>query len=520
MSIDKIIEKIKWAEKKIYVIRYVLEFIFFLISIVAIYKVITIKQLDGYYHKTYLIIGIMYMILSIACLIYCCYKDKNVIEKMFLTFMIPVGTMYLVFVLPGQVPDESAHLWKAYEISKGILITPIEEDGTSHTNIPKDLYEYQQTKIDKYSDLRGKVTEQTNYNDTVQVISSAQNYAFVLYIGSALGFLIARICGVSILIGIFLGKIFNFIIFLALGYYAIKTIPFGKILLAAYLFMPMVIHQQVSFSADSITNSVFIVFIAYILKLIFQDKHIERKQQICLIALSCLVGIVKTIYVPFLGLILMLAFKKNMSKKEKVIVIPTAILVGIIVAIVMYIISMQYISLGEITGYNEKFNVNTSEQVKYIIKNPDSFANVIIKDWETEGCNYMEMLVGIKLGSTNIEVNRGIIMLIMFTVLFSAFVEDNKQALNKKQKLWVLMIGIGTILIIETFMFISWSGAGSTVIYGIQGRYFIPVIITILLTMCMKNNYIKIKNITLKIPIVLSILNLFAINAVYKFFIA
>ena len=502
MPIEKIVEKIKKIEKKIYVIRYILEFTFFLISIMAIYKVITIKQIYGYYHRTYLIIGIMYIILSIACLIYCCYKDKNVIEKLFLTFMIPVGIMYLVFVLPGQVPDEDSHLWKAYEVSKGILITPIEEDGSSHTDIPKDLYEYKQTRINKYSDLIGKATEKTDYNDTVRVVSAAQNYAFILYIASALGFLIARICGVSIIVGIFLGKIFNFIIFLALGYYAIKTIPFGKILLAAYLFMPMVVHQQVSFSADSITNSVLIVFIAYILKLVFQNKHIAKKQQIFLIVLSCLVGIVKAIYVPVLGLVLMLAFKKNISKKEKFVIIPITILVGVIAAIIMYIVSMQYVSSGEITGYNERYNVNTSEQVKYIINNPDKFANVIVNDWKIKGFDYVKMLIGLRLGCTNIEVNKIIIMLIMFTVLFSIFVEDNKKELSKKQKLWVLFIGIGTIFMIETFMFISWSGAGSTVIYGIQGRYFIPIAILVLLTMCMKNNYIKIKNIKLKIPII------------------
>ncbi len=518
MKNKKAIEIIQKSEKVIYKIRYVLEMIFSIIAIFASYKVVTIKHYFGYFHKTYLIIACMYCILALSCLIYCCYKDKKIIEKMFLAFAIPVGIMYIVFIVPSYAPDEHAHMWKAYEVSTGKLVTKIEEDGTSSSQVPKDLIKYSPSEVGKYIKLIGMISGSTNYEDTVTLTSPAQSYSFILYIGSSIGFLISRIFSLNILIGIYLGRIINLILFLLAGYYMIKIIPFGKLLMTSYLFMPMVLQQAVSFSADSITNIVVLLFIAYILKLIFQKEKIKIKQDIILCVLSILVGIVKIVYVPILGLILMLIFKNNMTKKEKAIVIPTCIILGGIVSIATYLFSTQYVSPNMIPYYEEN-NVNASEQISYIIHNPINVLKTIKNDWYNKGEVYIDTLIGSSLGWLNIAINRPIIVLFLLTILYSAIVEKNKVALNKKQKIWTAILAVGSIVIIELAMYISWTGVGASSIEGIQGRYFVPIGILLLLTLCMKNNYLKYKNVNIKIPLIVTMLNLFTIKTIYTFFI-
>ena len=516
-NMQKAIQYIQKAEKHIYKFRYVLEFIFSLIATFGVYKLITIKHYSGYYDKTYLLLSAMYVVLALAVLIYCCYKDKEKIEKMFITFIIPIGMLYLVFMVPSHVPDEQAHMWKAYEVSTGKLVTHIEEDGSSHTEVPKELLEYVPGKVAKYNTLIGKIEGKTNYDDTTKITSPAQNYRFVLYIGSALGFLIARIFSLNILIGIYLGKIFNFILFIVAGYYTIKTIPFGKLLMATYLFIPMMLHQAISFSADSITNMVSIFYIAYLLKLLFQKEKFETKQGIFLTVLSILVGIVKMAYAPLLGLSMMLLFNKNMTKKQKAI-IPVSIILGGIAAIAMYILSMQYVGTGEISGYNEQNNINSSEQIHYMIENPKAFLGVLKNDWLNKGETYVNMLIGSNLGWLNILVNKPIITVFIIVILFSIIVENNNKVLNNKQRIWMLLMSVFTVVLTETVLYISWSGVGSGEILGIQGRYFIPVAIVALLPLCMKNNYLKFKNISLKLPIIVSVLNVLVIQALYTFF--
>ena len=128
MTKTKAIKYIEASEKIIYKIRYILEFVFSLITCVGIFKLVTIKNYMGYFDKKYLALTVIYAILTLACIIYCCYKDKKIIEKMFLTFIIPIGIMYIAFMIPSHVPDELPHMIKAYEVSQGILMTPIEKD--------------------------------------------------------------------------------------------------------------------------------------------------------------------------------------------------------------------------------------------------------------------------------------------------------------------------------------------------------------------------------------------------------
>ena len=61
----------------------------------------------------------------------------------------------------------------------------------------------------------------------------------------------------------YIARILNLIVGLILGYYSIKLIPFGKLLLTIYMFLPMYFQQEASISADSLINSVAIFFIAY-----------------------------------------------------------------------------------------------------------------------------------------------------------------------------------------------------------------------------------------------------------------
>ena len=95
---------------------------------------------------------------------------------------------------------------------------------------------------------------------------------------------------------------------------------------------------------------------------------------------------------------------------------------------------------------------------------------------------------------------------------------SNKFEFNFKQKAWGFLISGGIVLLIMTGMYITWTGVGSDVIQGVQGRYFIPILFLALLCLCKKDNYIKIKNIQYKLPIILCWLNLPVLYTIYQFF--
>ena len=126
------VEKIRKAEEKIRKIRYVTEFLFALIFIFFLMQTIYIKSYGGYFHKLYLAGTIIWFLILLINVIYNFMKSDKKIEKIFLNIVIPVGLMFIVFMIPGHVPDEAAHFYKAYDISSGNLVTKIDENGDSY----------------------------------------------------------------------------------------------------------------------------------------------------------------------------------------------------------------------------------------------------------------------------------------------------------------------------------------------------------------------------------------------------
>lgn len=517
----KIKEKIKEVLKIINRIKYPIEFALMTVFIICMYNFITIKAYEGYWSRKILISLIINGILAISSLIYNCIQDKDKIEKMFLNFAIPVGLLFIVFMLPTYTPDAGSHIWKSYEVSQGILFTKIDDEGNSKTDVPEVLSTYRETVLTKYSKLNEVLSldECYNYNQTVKVDSASKSYCFIYFIGYAIGFAIARTIGLNIFLGLFLAKIINFIIFLSIGYWAIRKIPFGKILLSTYLMIPMMMQQATAVSVDSLMNATIILFIAYTLNLAFKKENLTKKEKIIFLLMTIFVGISKLTYLPLLGLGIILAKRrKEMPIKEKILFGILAVIICLSSTMVLNVLNRGYVNESANT-YLEDTGVNSSEQIKGIITKPINYLKMLGNDFKVNGQFYLFNFIGQQMGWLSITVP--VIYLIYYIILLlaSIFVENNEEVLDVKERVWMLLLAILMYVLIITGLYIEWTAVGSMTAAGIQGRYFLPVVIIALLCMCMKNNYIKLKNVNVLVPLFSLIINLLFIKQIILFFI-
>lgn len=501
-------------------ITYPIEFITSLFMSILFIQLFTTKQYSGFWHKGYLIGSILLAVITISVIIYHCIKHKDKIEKMFLNFVIPISLLFLIFMIPGQIPDELAHMIRTYEVSEGKLFTPKDENNETTTMVPKALLKCDQNQLNKYSILKQKIQEETNYSDRIKTVSSAQGYSFILYLFSSVGFVIGRILNLNILYGIYIGKIFNILLYLIVGYLAIKKIPFGKKLLAIYLMMPMFIHQMVSFSADVVVNMISIYFIANLLHLLVKEEDLTKKDGIIYCILTALLGMAKMAYIPLVGIGILFITRKNTSKKKKTIFITASIIIGLIFSVGSYLDTMRCNAVTDWSKeYNERLNVSSSEQIKTILNEPKKVVKAFYTDWTLQMPHYIEMAIGSNLGWLNIEPNRFVIMGYMILLLAAIVYENHKYSLKLGQKLWILLIAIGTIIMIEASLYVAFTPVGAEFIGGIQGRYFIPIFILGLLCMCQKDNYLKGKFSNTALTLISFVLNLSVLNTIYHFFI-
>lgn len=509
--------KIEILKKYLYKFLYIIEFLVAIFCAYSLYQIVLNRNNLHIWSLKYLIIFVPTIIMLIGCIILNYKKNKEKIEKIIISFLIPVGMLYVFFMAPSYVPDEQAHILKSYEISTGELITPIKEDGSSKTKIPKFFVDNMIPNISKYGQFNLASMENTDYNEIVEEENEAQAYPAILYIFSSIGFLIGRLFEINGIFTIYLARLFNFAVFLIMGYYSMKIIPFGKFIIGTILFLPMSFQQGASVSADCILNAVSIMYIAYTLYLINKNDQIKWFEKVIYIAMSIIIGISKIAYVPMIGLSLLFIGAKNITKKQKIIFIITTILITIICSIAWFMFMQRYQNTLSHSQYLQENNVNMSEQIRTIIENPRNIIE-IIKNTIKDGA-YIVGAIGNQLGWLNIETSNIVIIMFIAILAISSFLTNEKEELRNIEKIWMIFIMFGVYVLVILALYLIWTSVGLDEVLGVQGRYFIPILPLLLLCLCKKDRYIKFKNVNLMLPIILTILNVIAISDIIEFFI-
>lgn len=507
-------EKLKQLLQKTLLI---IEFIVSIFMVYSLYRILIHKYVFETFTLKYLLIFIPTFIINVYLIIFNIKNNKEKVEKIFISFLIPISLSYVFFIIPTYIPDENAHVWKSYEISTGKLITSVQDDGTANSEVPEFFKAYHTDSISKYSKLESAKQVETDYNNLSLVDNPARAYPTILYAFSSIGFLIGRLINLNGIFAIYLARIFNTIIFLVLGYFSIKLIPFGKKVLGVILFLPMMLQQCISVSADSFMNCIIMFYIAYVLKICVCDKKINWKQIVLVIVMSVIIAISKFTYCPIIGICFLFISTKNMDKKKKKIIIPIIIIISAIATLGYYIFMQRYPSSDAQKVYFETNNVNQIEQIKYIINNPIGLLRVLKNSIISS--EYLEQMIGIKLGWLNINIPSMYITIFLILLAISPFLDKNEIELKKWQKIWFLLISIVIYCLVIIALYLTWTPVGSAEVLGVQGRYFLPILPMILLPLCKKNRYIEFKNINVYLPIILSFINILVIKEVFIFFI-
>lgn len=514
MKKDKIVNFIKKTlDKTIYVIEFIISIIFGVITL----QILSNKAYKGFFPLSKIMIAGILGIIIIGIIIYICKKYKGIVEKIFISFAIPVSIGFAIFVLPLNVPDEGTHVMRAYDMSLGHIFTQIDEEGNSFSTSIKALENYSYARFQSYQDVINEIDDETNYDEKTRVICAAQSNSPILYIGTAIAFKICDIFNINIVLAIYMARLFNVVIFLILGYLSIKKIPFGKLALAIYLCMPMMLQQAASCSADAVLNAVLVYYIAHLIYMMFKEEQITKKDNIILFVLTALVAMFKAIYILIAGILFVIIFNKKIEKKQKIKTIGIMLLIGSIFAIGWYAFSGRYTSVPEVfVEYNKSTNVNSSKQISFIMDEPVKFLKVFAREYLVYGAEYIMGAVGTPLGWLNVNINIGIIGLYILVLIFSVISEESKYEFSRGAKIWILAILFAISVLLNISMYLLFTPVGLERICGVQGRYYTPILILPLLFFIKKENAWKIKNVNAKLMIISLILNLATLLTVFS----
>ena len=461
---------------------YLLEFILSGLSVISGFILIYNYRYKGIINNLDIILFALFFNILLSIFVFKLH-DKLKSEQFFALLAIPLGCCYLVFMMPTQVADEITHYTTAYNFSQGNL---------KYTNSNVKVPSITTKKVINYQEL---VQNLKTPMDDSYTRGSTSGYNIIGYLPAVIGISIGQLFNLPYFVGYFLARIFTFIAFLIIGYFTIKIAPVGKMLFSIYQLSPMYLHQSVSLSLDAMLNSYCLFLIAYVSYLLFRKETITKKQYIFLFLIMLGISSLKYVYIPLFLLTLMLFFNNNTSKKNKLWIL-LAILMASLTSIIIYIMHSMIPSdpSSVYTSYVTSNNISFSGQLKYLLSNPlaaiillkNTFDGMIVFYWET--------FIGGQLGWLDLVVNRIFVYIYSILLFLSPFLYKEKYEFNIKEKLLINFVFVTILLLILFGMYLTWSSVGAEIISGVQGRYFIPIVILPLLTLCHPKRYIECKN--------------------------
>ena len=444
-------------------------FIFIIINILFLYNKMPHVITFGFNkNMRYLILGITMLIEILFCsIIYITYKKNISFEKIFLMVTVPLGLFFLVFIPVGQIPDEQSHFARIYEVSMGHLMT--NENGR---DMPAEIVSKltNEKQNGNYSDILKNVKTKNTGKKYHYVILNTAVYNFICYLPQTVGVLIGKLFNAPILMDAYLGRLTNFICFISLIYLSIKYIPFAKKILMLISLLPITLQQGISLSPDVITYSSCVLLISYTSYLAYEKKEILKKDYFVLSMLCIIVSLCKIVYLPVCLILFILPKDKFQSLKDKNIKI---------LSLAFVVITINLIWLKIATGFlvETHTGVNPMLQKDWIITHPFSYIKIILYSIYKNFKFYLYTMLGQSLELLNVDITKFYPNIALVMIIALTFIERlTKTILKIKDKLLFIGILCSVMLLIFTSLYIQWTPLKSSIIDGVQGRYFLPIL--------------------------------------------
>jgi uncharacterized membrane protein len=423
-----------------------------------------------------------------------------------LLLVIGFGTWFVFSIPPFQVPDEQGHFARAYGISEGRYVIQKSLNGRFGYRLPESVMSFMlsyDSKLDtgnrnvsalnqhfksvNFSDIKDQPTKEFDFENIAL-------YSPINYVPQSFGLNVAKALNLSIYDG------FNLARFCALMFFAIIVMASYALLprrawplLFVLSALPSVVQQAASFSADSFTNSVMLLFMAVMVRYgVSKRREFDNWPAIAWVgATSLLLAFCKPVYVVF-SLLSFVFIGRQIIKKP---ILRYGVLAVIFIAAIGLAAwwNQQVAAIGlHYAVIQGRYDVQPEAQLAYILQMPFSYMNTLINTYLYDPVTNSVWLGGVigKLGTRGpfLPVSFQILAYLAIVVALLRTIKrgDNaeKQPLSGSLRTWQIivtaLISLLVLFIVTTVLYLSYTALTQDYVTGLQGRYFIPIALLLL----------------------------------------
>ena len=450
--------------------------------------------------------------------IYIVYIKQLKPEQLFLVAAVIFGLFFMFIMPPLTVGDECRHFDTAYDLSnkflgiKNTVPNQMMKRTADLSLVPPDYMLNQNwTLFNYYEEIWPHVFSQLKKPQDYSLISvypyaSKLNAYFFMYLPSAIGITLGRLLKLNFLLTFLLGRFFNLLIFIFVGYYALKKYSYGKTFFATFALAPMFIHQIASYSYDSVLLSLTFYFVLAVSAIITEKRTVAKKECICLCLAIFLFASTKVVYFPLVFLLLFLKKENFSSLKSKRLFLFSAFICFAASFVFEFFYqkwNINLINIEQVVAANNEIPKASSASlapinavtemtgVKWVLKNPLTYAYILLNTIAERGGYYLITAAGGFLGWEAIPMNKLLVAALIGLFLFQIFRTkyEGCHALQERpvgQRFVIILIFVFISGAIFTSLnLLAPPDFANPVIGSVQGRYFLPVLPLIYL--CRKN---------------------------------
>lgn len=508
--------KVKDFIKKYHIIPYVI----IIIGIVVLAYVVKWYHYPEVYHylreEAYVLYDYFNVILAIALLgftaVYALVVTKASVEKIYLAGAIASGLLFMLIVPPLAAADEGNHMLKCYDVSNVFL--GYEDTGDEKTHWMREC--------DANTGLDKEISIENYYYTAKNLFTTADSEEMVIhrvddltyenkdilyYFPAILGITLGRAFGLSDVAVLMLGRLFTLAACIVVSYFALKKMPILKTPFALVLLMPSIISRAAAITYDGLLVAYIFFFVAYVMYYVHNKTTIKVMDAV----LMALTGVALTVgkggaYVPFL-LLLFLIPKENFGTKIKYpIIVASSILICLLAYCLCNLSLFTDIADSTKGATNDlAWTEDEGYTLKYIITHPAHSVKLFGKTLLSYGYQWYGEMIGDGYGWLQIYISPLITLAYTAVIgIASLNVNGEEHNLCKKTRYTFLGVVVFSSLLVILSMWIFWTPLNYGIIAGVQGRYFVPMMM--LMVLLLKNKTAIIKKDTSKLLMLASYL--------------
>jgi hypothetical protein len=401
------------------------------------------------------------------------------LEILFLLFALVFGIPMIVLIPPGAGYDEEDHLVRVWELSRLSLLPGQMSPREMQYPIAFRDFAYRQQGSSGVIDEEfwQKYGRSSLYADGIvrRELDTKSVYSPALLLPQAIAMRLVR-DRLPVLMVLYACRLAGLLSYLLLIWVAIRLIPFGKWLLMILALSPMALFQSATITPDTISNGIGFLFVAGTLRTA-HEKGIDWKDVAVLIVLIYLLFLAKLNLIPLVLLPFVLIPPARFIQRRAYVFLPAITLVLFLVEVVGW--NLVAAARSNPLLANE---ADPSAQLSFVMSYPLSFLIVVIRDLMSNGWMYFQTWIngyGYYYWTPPLVVS-----LLFLFALGAALVFDSSRAqLDRKHRIALVPVFGAAYLATIASLYLTFTPVGSDEVLGVQGRYFVPLALLVLLAL-------------------------------------